>query len=63
MHEINGGEPLAIKPWPDTGKLLKIGRQSVYDGIASGQIPSVRIGGRILVPLAGLKRMLAGEAK
>lgn len=47
--------PLAIKPWPETGKLLGLGRNAVYEGIATGEIPSVRIRGRILVPLAPLK--------
>ena len=53
---------LAIKPWPDTGKLLKIGRNAVYEGISRGEIPSVRVGGRILVPLQALRRMLNGGA-
>lgn len=54
-------KPLAIRPWPDTGKLLGLGRNAVYEGIARGEIPSVRIGGRILVPLAKLEKMMSGE--
>ena len=51
---------LAIPPWPDTGKRLGLGRNATYDAIARGDIPSVRIGHRILVPLKALERMLEG---
>jgi excisionase family DNA binding protein len=56
----NPVEVLAIKPWPDAGRALGLGRSAIYEGINNGDIPSVRIGGRILVPLAGLKKMLGG---
>ena len=61
-QENANGEPLAIPPWPDTGNLLNLGRNATYAAIARGDIPSIKIGGRILVPLARLKRMLNGEA-
>lgn len=53
-------EPLVVSAWPDTGKLLGLGRNAVYAAIARGEIPSIRIGKRILVPKAALDRMLAG---
>ena len=37
---------------------LGIGRSSAYKGVATGEIPSVRIGGRIVVPTAAFKRLL-----
>ncbi|MGA8756456.1 MAG: helix-turn-helix domain-containing protein [Stellaceae bacterium] len=52
--------PLAVPPWPTAARLLGLGRNSTYDAIARGEIPSIKIGSRILVPIEGLKRMLAG---
>lgn len=46
----------------ETAKLLRIGRNSAYDAIKSGDLPSIRIGKRILVPKAALDRKLAGDA-
>jgi excisionase family DNA binding protein len=39
-------------------QLLGIGRNSCYEGCASGEIPSVRIGKRLLVPRAALEKFL-----
>ena len=41
---------------------LGIGRNAAYDAVKCGEIPSIRIGRRLLVPVAALERMLAGEA-
>ena len=43
---------------PEAGKKLGIGRRLAYELAASGQLPIIRIGGRILVPRAALERML-----
>lgn len=45
--------------WPDTGQALGLSRASAYDAAARGEIPTIRIGRRILVPTAALRRMLA----
>ena len=42
---------------------LGIGRNSAYEGVKSGDIPSVRIGKRIVVPRRALDRLLTGEGK
>ena len=44
----------------EAGKLLNLSRGSTYEGIRTGQIPSVKIGRRILVPRAALDRLLEG---
>ena len=41
-------------------KILGLGRSLVYQGIEAGEIPSVRIGRRILIPKAALYRLLEG---
>jgi excisionase family DNA binding protein len=43
----------------ETAKLLGIGRKQSYEGVATGDIPSIRIGRRILVPRVALEQMLA----
>lgn len=48
----------------EVSKLTSLAVNSVYQGIATGQIPHIRIGKRILIPKAALLRMLAdAEAK
>lgn len=39
-------------------KLLGLSRALVYQAIGTGEIPSVRIGKRILIPKAALYRLL-----
>jgi len=45
----------------ETRRLLRLSRGLVYEAIRSGEIPSLKIGRRILVPAAGLARLLAVE--
>ncbi len=42
----------------ETACLLGLSRNSTYQGVQSGAIPSIRVGKRILVPKAALDRML-----
>lgn len=55
----------AIKPWPTTARLLGLSRNAVYAGIMRGEIPSLKVGKRIVVPVPLLRAMLgdsgAGE--
>ena len=44
----------------EAGKLLNLSRGSMYEGVRTGQIPSIKIGRRILVPHAALDRLLEG---
>ena len=48
--------PLSVEA---VAELLGIGRRQAYEAVRNGQIPSVRIGHRILVPRAGLERLLS----
>lgn len=40
---------------------LGISRNSAYEGIQRGEIPHLKIGRRIVVPRAALRRMLEGD--
>ena len=46
----------------ETGRLLGIGRNQAYAAAKAGEIPTIRVGKRLLVPKAALDRLLAGEA-
>lgn len=53
--------------WPEAGQALGLSRSATYDAANRGDIPTIRIGRRILVPTAALRRMLqlddfSGEA-
>ncbi len=57
----NDGDILA---WtiPEAAKKLGIGRNTAYEAARTGEIPTVKIGKRLLVPREALERKLA-EAK
>lgn len=50
--------------WPDVGRdILKLSRNAAYVAAKRGQIPSIRIGGAIRVPVDALRRLLDGADK
>ena len=53
-------EPLVYSP-NEARKLLKISRGLIYEAINTGQIPSIRVGRRILIPRVALDRLLEGN--
>jgi excisionase family DNA binding protein len=42
----------------EAAALLGMGRSATYEAVRRGEIPSLRFGGRILVPVAALLRLL-----
>lgn len=40
---------------------LRIGRNAMYEAIARAEIPSIRVGRKILVPRAAFDRMISGD--
>ncbi|MFC2033803.1 helix-turn-helix domain-containing protein [Chloroflexota bacterium] len=42
----------------EAAQLLGLARNSAYQGVLRGEIPSIRIGRRILIPRIALERML-----
>jgi excisionase family DNA binding protein len=47
---------------PVAAKMLGLSLNPTYRGIQTGEIPSVRIGGKILVPTAALRKLLGETA-
>ncbi len=41
------------------GKILGIGRSAAYQAVRTGEIPAIRIGRRLLVPVQSLEQMLS----
>jgi excisionase family DNA binding protein len=42
----------------EAAKFLRVGRNSVYEAVRRNELPSVRIGRRLLIPKAALTRFL-----
>lgn len=40
---------------------LGIGRNQAYEAVRSGELPSIRIGRRILIPRAAFERLVNGD--
>ena len=47
---------------PEAAKALGIGRNAGYEAARRGEIPTIRIGKRIVVPRAAFEQMLQGRA-
>jgi excisionase family DNA binding protein len=47
----------------EAARLLGIGRNHAYEAAKRGQIPSIKIGRRLLVPRAALDRLLLKTAE
>jgi len=45
----------------EAAAMLRVSRGSAYQGVQRSQIPSIRVGKRILIPKAALLRMLEGN--
>lgn len=55
---IDSVRGLATIDIPTAGKLLGISRNTSYIAAKRGEIPTIKLGGRILVPVPELLRML-----
>lgn len=66
-QKTNGEEPSTERltlTVDEAAALLRISRCSAYEAVRRGEIPSVRMGRRVLIPTARLLALLgAGETK
>ena len=58
---VNDGSKPLVYSVAEAGKRLGLSRGLMYEAIHTGQIPSVKIGRRILVPCIALDRLLEGN--
>jgi excisionase family DNA binding protein len=54
-------EQPTMRLWPEVGELLGLGRASTYECARRGEIPVLRLGRRVVVPTAALRRLLQIE--
>lgn len=65
----NGGPPLELEKEAKTMKarevarLLGIGLNQVYNAADAGQLPCIRIGGRVLFVRAAIEQMLSADSQ
>ena len=61
QNHHNGDELMEKRTYtvPEAARILGIGRNAGYEAVRTHQIPSIRIGKRILVPAAALDRLAA----
>ena len=50
-----------VVPAPIAGKVVMLGRNASYEAAANGQLPAIRIGRRLVVPVARLRAMVEGD--
>ena len=51
-------DQVSVALWPTAAKALSLGRNAAYEAVRRGDIPSVRIGRRYVIPTASLRKML-----
>jgi len=51
-------EERATRTIQESARILGIGRNQAYEAAKRGEIPTIRIGKRLLVPMAALDRLL-----
>ena len=56
MAQLNA-RPLTVSV-AEAARMLGIGRNLAYEAVRRGEIPVIRVGKRLLVPLPALERML-----
>lgn len=55
LNEITRNVTLTVD---ETSRLLRLSRGATYEAVRRGQLPSIRIGRRILIPRAALEKLL-----
>jgi hypothetical protein len=56
-----GTKPRVIPLWPDAGQALGLSRNGTYDAAKRGEIPTLRFGWKLVVPIERFEKLLAGE--
>jgi excisionase family DNA binding protein len=62
-YPVDEAENRATYTVDETARILGIGRSAAYEGIRRRDIPSIRVGKRLLVPRAALEHLLSDPTK
>jgi excisionase family DNA binding protein len=60
LGKYNGRATLTV---PEAARVLGIGRSAAYEAVRTGQLPSIRVGRRVIVPIPALAARLLGEGE
>jgi excisionase family DNA binding protein len=63
MAEIKIAPGKLLVRVPEAAIMLSISRSSMYDLVASGTIESVKVGRMTRIPVAALRRLVAGNSE
>ena len=63
MAKLREGLPRATVSVSEAAKILGLGKTSTYKACHTGEIPCVRIGNQLLIPLVQLYRLLSGNSE
>lgn len=44
----------------ELGRVLRVGRNQAYNAVRSGQVRSIRVGRRLVIPTAAIRQLLEG---
>lgn len=58
MVQTEGEREKLVYEVVEAGRLLGMGRTASYEAVHSGQIPTIKIGGRYKVPKKALEKLL-----
>jgi excisionase family DNA binding protein len=59
-YRMKDPEPRKTLTITEAAKILGIGRNQAYEAARRGEIPTIKIGKRILVPISALEKKLQG---
>jgi hypothetical protein len=60
--QLEAGEVLVLTI-PEAGRLIGLSRWSAYSAASRGEIPTIKLGRRLVVPKVALMRMLDGAGE
>ena len=58
MRKAHTAEKPTVYTVDEAARILRMSRQSVYEAARRGEVPCIRIGRRVLVPRAGLEKLV-----
>jgi hypothetical protein len=47
-----------MRLWPEVGEWLSLSKTSTYQAAARGEIPTIRLGRKLMVPTAAFRRLV-----
>jgi excisionase family DNA binding protein len=58
MRKLAASEKPLVYTVDEAAHLLRMSRQTVYEAARRGEVPSIRIGRRVLVPRVALEKLI-----